>query len=35
VQLLDRLTETRGQPDEIELDNGPEFIGRALQPAKA
>jgi putative transposase len=30
VQILDRLAETRGRPDELVLDNGPEFIGRAL-----
>ncbi len=30
VQVLDRLAETRGRPEELVLDNGPEFIGRAL-----
>lgn len=30
VQVLDRLAETRGSPEELVLDNGPEFIGRAL-----
>jgi putative transposase len=30
VQVLDRLAETRGRPKELILDNGPEFIGRAL-----
>jgi putative transposase len=30
VQVLDRLAETRGCPEELVLDNGPEFIGRAL-----
>jgi putative transposase len=31
VQVLDRLAETRGRPEELVLDNGPEFIGRALE----
>jgi putative transposase len=30
VQVLDRLADTRALPEEIVLDNGPEFIGRAL-----
>jgi putative transposase len=30
VQVLDRLAETRGRPEELVLDNGPEFVGRAL-----
>jgi putative transposase len=30
VQVLERLAETRGRPEELVLDNGPEFIGRAL-----
>jgi putative transposase len=30
VHVLDRLAETRGLPEEMILDNGPEFIGRAL-----
>lgn len=27
VQVLDRLAETRGRPEELVLDNGPDFIG--------
>jgi len=30
VQVLERLAGTRGVPGELVLDNGPEFIGRAL-----
>jgi putative transposase len=30
VSLLDRLAETRGLPEIITMDNGPEFVGRAL-----
>jgi putative transposase len=30
VQVLDRLAGQRGRPEELVLDNGPEFIGRAL-----
>jgi putative transposase len=30
VQVLDQVAETRSQPEEIVLDHGPEFIGRAL-----
>jgi putative transposase len=30
VSILDRLAETRGLPEVITLDNGPEFIGKAL-----
>jgi putative transposase len=30
VQALDRLADQRGWPEELVLDNGPEFIGRAL-----
>ncbi len=30
VQVLDRLVDRRGFPGELVLDNGPEFIGRAL-----
>jgi putative transposase len=30
VQVLDRLADERGWPEELALDNGPEFIGRAL-----
>ena len=30
VHVLERLAETRGLPEELILDNGPEFIGRAL-----
>jgi len=30
VQVLDRLADQRGRPEELILDNGPEFIGRAL-----
>jgi putative transposase len=30
VGVLDRLAETRGLPEVITTDNGPEFIGRAL-----
>jgi putative transposase len=30
VQVLDRLAETRGRPEELVLDNGPEFIGQVL-----
>src|SRR5262245_524914 len=30
VQVLDRLADTRALTEEIVLDNGPEFIGRAL-----
>jgi putative transposase len=29
VDVLDRLAETRGHPEELVIDNGPEFIGRA------
>lgn len=28
--VLDRLSETRGLPESITVDNGPEFAGRAL-----
>lgn len=30
VQVLERLADTRGRPEEVVVDNGPEFIGRAL-----
>ncbi len=30
VGVLDRLTQTRGLPEVITIDNGPEFAGRAL-----
>jgi putative transposase len=30
VQVLDELADARGLPEELVLDNGPEFIGRAL-----
>ncbi len=30
VGVLERLAETRGLPDVITIDNGPEFAGRAL-----
>ncbi len=30
VGVLDRLAETRGLPEVITMDNGPEFAGRAL-----
>jgi putative transposase len=30
VEVLDRLAAQRGRPEEPVLDNGPEFIGRAL-----
>jgi putative transposase len=30
VSVLERLAETRGLPDVITLDNGPEFAGRAM-----
>jgi putative transposase len=30
VDVLDRLADTRGLPEVITLDNGPEFAGRAL-----
>ena len=30
VSVLDRLAETRGLPDVITIDNGPEFAGKAL-----
>ena len=30
VGVLERLAETRGLPDVITMDNGPEFVGRAL-----
>jgi putative transposase len=30
VEVLDRLVDQRGRPEELVLDNGPEFIGRAL-----
>jgi putative transposase len=30
VQVLQRLLETRGKPTVLLMDNGPEFIGRAL-----
>jgi Integrase core domain/ABC transporter substrate binding protein len=30
VQVLDRLVDQRGRPEEVVLDNGPEFIGRTL-----
>ncbi len=30
VGVLDRLSETRGLPETITIDNGPEFAGRAL-----
>jgi putative transposase len=30
VQMLERVTDTRGTPDELVVDNGPEFIGKAL-----
>ena len=30
VQVLERLSETRGLPESITIDNGPEFAGKAL-----
>jgi putative transposase len=30
VEVLDQLADQRGRPQELILDNGPEFIGRAL-----
>jgi putative transposase len=30
VGVLDRLSETRGLPEVITMDNGPEFVGKAL-----
>ena len=30
VKVLDRLSETRGLPEVITIDNGPEFAGKAL-----
>jgi putative transposase len=30
VDVLDRLADTRGLPEAITMDNGPEFAGRAL-----
>lgn len=30
VGVLERLSETRGLPDTIIIDNGPEFTGKAL-----
>ena len=30
VSVLERLAETRGLPEVITMDNGPEFAGRAL-----
>jgi transposase InsO family protein len=30
VEVLDRLADERGRPEELALDNGREFIGRAL-----
>jgi len=30
VQVLERIVETRGQPEVLVSDNGPEFAGRAL-----
>jgi putative transposase len=30
VMVLERLAETRGLPEVITVDNGPEFVGRAL-----
>jgi putative transposase len=30
VGVLERLAETRGLPEEITVDNGPEFAGRAM-----
>lgn len=30
VQVLEQLRETRGLPERIVTDNGPEFVGRAL-----
>jgi putative transposase len=30
VQVLERLSETRGLPEVITIDNGPEFAGKAL-----
>ena len=30
AQVLERFKETRGLPDRIRIDNGPEFISRAL-----
>jgi putative transposase len=30
VRVLDRLTDARGLPEIITVDNGPEFIGKAL-----
>ncbi len=30
VEVLDRITETGGLPELITVDNGPEFIGKAL-----
>jgi len=30
VGVLERLAETRGLPEVITLDNGPEFAGKAM-----
>jgi putative transposase len=30
VNVLERLSDTRGLPEVITVDNGPEFVGRAL-----
>ena len=30
VRILDRLVDSRGKPGSIVLDNGPEFVGRAM-----
>ena len=30
VRVLDRLVDLRGKPGSIVLDNGPEFVGRAM-----
>ena len=30
VNVLERLSETRGLPEVITIDNGPEFAGKAL-----
>ena len=30
VQALERVADSRGTPEELIIDNGPEFIGKAL-----
>jgi len=30
VDVLEKLAETRGLPEAVTMDNGPEFVGRAL-----